>query len=282
MKKILALTFALCMALGLAACGGGEAPAAEGDDAAAADQEAVTLKVAASPTPHAEILAQAKDALAKEGITLEVTEYNDYVIPNTAVEEGDMDVNFFQHKPYLDDFNTERGTHLVSAGAVHYEPMGVYAGKTTSIDALGDGAVIAVPNDTVNEARALLLLQDQGIIKVDPEAGLAATPNDITENPKNISFKEVEAAMLPNIVNEVDLAVINSNFALGGGLNPVEDALASEGAESEGAKTYGNIIAVKEGKENDPAVQTLVKVLQSEEMQTFINETYQGAVVPVQ
>ena len=282
MKKILALTFALCMALGLAACGGGEAPVAEGEEAPAAEGEAVTLKVAASPTPHAEILEQAKDALAAEGITLEVTEYNDYVIPNTAVEEGDMDVNFFQHKPYLDDFNAERGTHLVSAGAIHYEPMGVYAGKTASIDALADGAVIAVPNDTVNEARALLLLQDQGIIKVDPEAGLAATPNDITENPKNISFKEVEAAMLPNIVNEVDLAVINSNFALGGGLNPVEDALASEGAESEGAKTYGNIIAVKEGKENDPAVQTLVKVLQSEEMQTFINETYQGAVVPVQ
>lgn len=279
MKKVLALLFALTMVLGLAACGGGEtteAPAEGGEPT-----EAVTLKVAASPTPHAEILAQVKDVLAEEGITLEVTEYGDYVIPNTAVEEGDMDANFFQHTPYMDQFNTENGTHLVAVAKIHYEPMGIYPGKTASLEDLPDGAVIAVPNDVTNEARALQLLAAQGLIEINPDAGLNATPKDITSNPKNIEFKELEAAMLPQTVGEVDLSVINSNFALQGGLNPAEDSLASEDADSEAAQTYANIIAVKEGSEDSPAVQALIKALQSDAVREFINTTYSGAVVPM-
>ena len=274
MKKILTLILALTMAVGLCACGGSDTEPA--DDAAA---ETVTLKVAASATPHAEILAQVVDVLAEQGIELVVTEYGDYVIPNTAVEEGDMDANFFQHTPYLDQFNEENGTHLVSVAKIHYEPMGIYAGKTASLEELPDGAVIAVPNDVTNEARALLLLEAQGLIEIDDAAGLNATPNDITSNPKNLQFKELEAAMLPQTVEEVDLSIINSNFALQGGLNPAEDALASESADSEAAHTYANIIVVKEGNENNEAVQALVKALQSDAVRDYINETYSGSVL---
>lgn len=280
MKKILTLILALTMAVGLCACGGGsDAPAEE--PAADEPAETVTLKVAASPTPHAEILAQVVDVLAEQGIDLQITEYGDYVIPNTAVEEGDEDANFFQHTPYLEQFNEENGTHLVSVAKIHYEPMGIYAGKTASLEELPDGAVIAVPNDVTNEARALLLLEAQGLIEVDDEAGLNATPNDITSNPKNLQFKELEAAMLPQTIEEVDLSIINSNFALQGGLNPAEDALASESADSEAAHTYANIIAVKEGNENNEAVQALVKALQSDAVRDYINETYSGSVLPM-
>ena len=281
MKKILTLILALTMAVGLCACGGGsDAPAedpAEGGEAA----ETVTLKVAASPTPHAEILAQVVDVLAEQGIDLQITEYGDYVIPNTAVEEGDEDANFFQHTPYMDQFNADKGTHLVSVAKIHYEPMGIYAGKTASLEELPDGAVIAVPNDVTNEARALLLLEAQGLIEVDDAAGLNATPNDITSNPKNLQFKELEAAMLPQTVEEVDLSIINSNYALQGGLNPATDALASEDPDSDAAQTYANIIAVKEGNENNEAIQALVKALQSDAVREYINETYSGAVVPM-
>ena len=280
MKKILTLILALTMAVGLCACGGGsDAPAEE--PAADEPAETVTLKVAASPTPHAEILAQVVDVLAEQGIDLQITEYGDYVIPNTAVEEGDEDANFFQHTPYLEQFNEENGTHLVSVAKIHYEPMGIYAGKTASLEELPDGAVIAVPNDVTNEARALLLLEAQGLIEVDDEAGLNATPNDITSNPNNLQFKELEAAMLPQTIEEVDLSIINSNFALQGGLNPAEDALASESADSEAAHTYANIIAVKEGNENNEAVQALVKALQSDAVRDYINETYSGSVLPM-
>ena len=279
MKKILTLILALTMAVGLCACGGGDAPTEE--PAAEEPAETVTLKVAASPTPHAEILAQVVDVLAEQGIDLQITEYGDYVIPNTAVEEGDEDANFFQHTPYLEQFNEENGTHLVSVAKIHYEPMGIYAGKTASLEELPDGAVIAVPNDVTNEARALLLLEAQGLIEVDDEAGLNATPNDITSNPKNLQFKELEAAMLPQTIEEVDLSIINSNFALQGGLNPAEDALASESADSEAAHTYANIIAVKEGNENNEAVQALVKALQSDAVRDYINETYSGSVLPM-
>jgi len=279
MKKILTLILALTMAVGLCACGGTAEEPAEGDEASTG--EAVTLKVAASPTPHAEILAQVVDVLAEQGITLEISEYGDYVIPNTAVEEGDMDANFFQHTPYLDQFNEENGTHLVSVAKIHYEPMGIYAGKTASLEELPDGAVIAVPNDVTNEARALLLLEAQGLIEIDDAAGLNATPNDITSNPKNLQFKELEAAMLPQTLEEVDLSIINSNFALQGGLNPAEDALASESADSEAAHTYANIIVVKEGNENNEAVQALVKALQSDAVRDYINETYSGSVLPM-
>lgn len=274
MKKILTLILALTMAVGLCACGGGEEAPAE--DTAA---ETVTLKVAASPTPHAEILAQVVDVLAEQGIELVVTEYGDYVVPNTAVEEGAEDANFFQHAPYLESFNAENGTHLVSVAPIHYEPMGIYPGMTATLEELPDGAVIAVPNDVTNEARALQLLAAQGLIEIDPAAGLNATPNDITSNPKNLQFKEMEAAMLPQIVGEVDLAIINSNFALQGGLNPAEDSLASEDAASEAAQTFANIIVVKEGSEENAAVLALIEALQSDAVREFIETTYNGSVV---
>lgn len=274
MKKILTLILALTMAVGLCACGGSDTEPA--DDTAA---ETVTLKVAASATPHAEILAQVVDVLAEQGIELVVTEYGDYVIPNTAVEEGAEDANFFQHTPYLEKFNEENGTHLVSVAPIHYEPMGIYPGMTATLEELPDGATIAVPNDATNEARALQLLAAQGLIEIDPAAGLNATPNDITSNPKNLQFKEMEAAMLPQIVGEVDLAIINSNFALQGGLNPAEDSLASEDAASEAAQTFANIIVVKEGNEENAAVQALIEALQSDAVREFIETTYNGSVV---
>ena len=210
-----------------------------------------------------------------------VKEYSDYVVPNTAVEEGDLDANYFQHTPYMEEFNEKNGTHLVSVGKVHYEPMGIYPGLTKTLEELPDGATIAVPNDTTNEARALQLLAAQGLIELKEDAGLNATPNDITSNPKNLQFKELEAAMLPQTASEVDLSVINSNFAMEGGMNPATDSLASEDADSEAAQTFANIIAVKEGHENDPAIQALVKALQSDKVKEYIEKTYSGAVVAV-
>ena len=290
MKKLLALTLALVLCLGLAACGGtGTGTDTNADTSsdtdtngdAAANGETVTLTVGATPNPHAEILAQVKDDLAAEGIDLVVKEYSDYVVPNTAVEEGDLDANYFQHTPYMEKSNEEKGTHLVSVGKIHYEPMGIYPGLTKTLEELPDGATIAVPNDTTNEARALQLLAAQGLIELKEDAGLNATPNDITSNPKNLQFKELEAAMLPQTASEVDLSVINSNFAMEGGMNPATDALASEDADSEAAQTFANIIAVKEGHENDPAIQALVKALQSDKVKEYIEKTYSGAVVAV-
>ena len=291
MKKLLALTLALVLCLGLAACGGGtstdtDTNADTSSDAdtngdATANGETITLTVGATPNPHAEILAQVKDDLAAEGIDLVVKEYSDYVVPNTAVEEGDLDANYFQHTPYMEEFNEKNGTHLVSVGKVHYEPMGIYPGLTKTLEELKDGATIAVPNDTTNEARALQLLAAQGLIELKEDAGLNATPNDIASNPKNLQFKELEAAMLPQTSSEVDLSVINSNFAMEGGMNPATDALASEDADSEAAQTFANIVAVKEGHENDPAIQALVKALQSDKVKEYIEKTYSGAVVAV-
>ena len=291
MKKLLALTLALVLCLGLAACGGGtstdtDTNADTSSDAdtngdATANGETITLTVGATPNPHAEILAQVKDDLAAEGIDLVVKEYSDYVVPNTAVEEGDLDANYFQHTPYMEKFNEENGTHLVSVGKIHYEPMGIYPGLTKTLEELPDGATIAVPNDATNEARALQLLAAQGLIELKEDAGLNATPNDITSNPKNLQFEELEAAMLPQTASEVDLSVINSNFAMEGGMNPATDSLASEDADSEAAQTFANIIAVKEGHENDPAIQALVKALQSDKVKEYIEKTYSGAVVAV-
>lgn len=276
MKKLLALALTLVMALGLAACGSSSdtASAPETNEA-----ELTVVKVAASPTPHAEILAQCVDMMAEMGYDLQVTEYGDYIVPNTAVEEGEEDANYFQHQPYLDSFNEENGTNLVSVAKIHYEPMGIYAGKTASLEELADGATIAVPNDATNEARALLLLEAQGIIELDPEAGLDATPNDITNNPLNLSFMEMEAAMLPETIEEVDLSIINSNFAIQAGLNPAEDSLASEDAESEAAQTYANIICVEAGNEENEGIQALIQCLTSDAIRDFINETYSGSVV---
>lgn len=281
MKKLLALAAALVLCLGLAACGGAPAGEAEPKEDPNTASEPVTLKIGATPAPHQEILEQVVDVLAEQGITLEIVPYNDYIAPNTAVEEGENDANFFQHITYMDNFNAERDTHLVNAGSIHYEPMGIYAGKSDSLDNVPDGAVIAVPNDTTNEGRALLLLQDLGLLTLKEDAGLEATPNDIASNPKNLQFKELEAAMLPQTIDEVDFSVINSNYALDAGLDPTKDALASENAQSDAAQAYTNIIAVKEGRENDEAIKALVAALQSDEIKTFIETTYKGSVVPM-
>ena len=276
MKKYLSLVLALALCLALTACGGSSDSASE--DTAAEDTAAETtvLNVAASATPHAEILEQCVAILAEQGIELKINVYGDYVVPNTAVEEGSEDANYFQHIPYLDNFNAENGTHLVSVAPVHVEPMGIYAGKTASLEELADGASVALPNDVTNEARALLLLEAQGLIKLDEAAGLEATPNDIVENPKNLTFVELEAAMVPNTLTEVDIAVINVNYALEAGFNPVEDALAIENADS----PYVNILVVKEGNEGNAAVAALIEALHSDTVRDFINEKYAGAVVP--
>lgn len=277
MKKKIALILILALTVfALAACGGDTKEAT--DESGNADT--TVLKVGASTVPHAEILEFVKPILAKEGIDLQITEYTDYVIPNTAVESHELDANYFQHLPYLESFNKENGTHLVSAVAVHYEPMGIFPGKTATLDALADGATIAVPNDPTNEARALLLLQQEGIIKLKDGVGLEATPNDIAENKKNIKFFEAEAAAVARSVQDVDFAIINGNYALEAGLK-VSDALAVESADSEAAQTFANIVAVYDGDQEKPAIQALVKALTSEETRKFIEDTYQGAVVPV-
>jgi len=274
MKKYLAFALALVLCLSLVACGGSDSAAETPADEEAA--ESVTLSVAASPTPHAEILEVCVPILAEQGITLEINEYGDYVIPNTAVEDGEEDANYFQHVPYLDNFNAERGTHLVNVAGVHVEPMGVYAGKTASLEELADGASVAIPNDPTNEGRALLLLESLGLIKLNDSSNLEATPKDIAENPKNLEFEEVQAETIPSIVSEVDIAVINSNYAMGAGFNPVEDSLAIESADS----PYVNILVVKEGNEGNEAVAALIEALHSDAVRDFINEKYAGAVVP--
>ena len=245
-----------------------------------ADAEKGTIKVAASATPHAEILEEAKPILEKEGWDLEVTVFDDYVQPNLVVESGDFDANYFQHIPYLDNFNEEQGTHLVNAGGIHYEPFGIYPGTKKTLDDLEDGDTIAVPNDTTNEARALLLLQDNGVITLKAGAGLEATVKDIEENPKNIQIEELEAAQVSRVKDEVAFVVLNGNYALQAGYSVSKDSIAHETSDSEAAKTYVNIIAVKEGNEDNEAVKALVDVLKSDEIKDYINETYDGAVVP--
>ena len=286
-KKLLALglTAALSLTL-LAGCSGSAKPsAAPSTDPSAAPSEStpaqtVTLKVGASPAPHAEILEVAKKILAEQNIDLQIVEFDDYIIPNTAVEEGDLDANYFQHLPYLENFNAEHNTHLVSVGAIHYEPFGIYAGKTASLADLADGAKIAVPNDGTNEARALLLLEQEGLIKLKENAGLNATKESIVENPHNYEIVELEAKLLTETLQDVDLAVINGNYAIGAGLK-VADALAVESAEGLGASTFANIVAVKEGNEDNAAVKALVAALQSDTVKQFIEDTYAGAVVAV-
>ena len=245
-----------------------------------ADAEKGTIKVAASATPHAEILEEAKPILEKEGWDLEVTVFDDYVQPNLVVESGDFDANYFQHIPYLDNFNEEQGTHLVNAGGIHYEPFGIYPGTKKTLDDLEDGDTIAVPNDTTNEARALLLLQDNGVITLKDGAGLEATVKDIEENPKNIQIEELEAAQVSRVKDEVAFVVLNGNYALQAGYSVSKDSIAHETSDSEAAKTYVNVIAVKEGNEDNEVVKALVDVLKSDEIKDYINETYDGAVVP--
>ena len=264
MKRVLASIAAATLTLALAV-----PAAAEG-----------TIKIAASPTPQAEILEAAKSILADEGWDLEVTEFEDYVQPNLVVESGDFDANYFQHVPYLESFNEEKGTHLVDAGDIHYEPFGIYPGTKSSLDELEDGDTIAVPNDTTNEARALLLLQDNGVLTLKEGAGLTATVNDIESTAKDIKIQELEAAQVPRVLGEVAFAVINGNYAVEAGLSVADDAIAYEASDSEAAKTYVNIIAVKEGNENNEGIVALVDALKSDEIKDFINETYNGAVIP--
>ena len=237
-----------------------------------------TIKVGASPTPHAEILNHIKDALKEEGYDLQVVEYNDYIQPNTALQSGELDANYFQHITYLNNFNEENGTNLVSAGSIHFEPMRIYAGKTKSLSDLQDGAKVSVPNDTTNEARALLLLQQEGLIKLKDGASTNATKLDIVENPKNLQINEVEAAQVPRTVSDVDILVVNCNYALSAGLDS-STALAVESDTGEAAKAYANVIAVKSGEENSDKTKALVKALETSDVKSFIEKEYDGAVV---
>ena len=302
-KRIAALLLGLAV-VSLAACGGQKADtktetkketeagsekatekekAAESEkatEAAAASGETVKIKIGATPSPHAEILEAAKDALKKKRVEIEIVTYNDYVQPNIATDEGQIDANYFQHQPYLDDFNKENNTHVVSVGKIHYEPFGIYAGKSKDLKNIQDGAKIAVPNDTTNEARALLLLEANGIIKLKDGAGLTATKQDIVENPHNVELYEVEAAQIPRSLDSVDFACMNGNFAIQANYKPSE-ALAAEKSDSEAAQTYANIIAVAEKNKDAAWAKTLVEVLTSKEIQDFINKKYEGGVVPL-
>ena len=245
--------------------------------AQASISQAATLKVAATAVPHAEILEFLKPSLAKQGVTLDVKVFTDYVQPNVQVNEGRLDANFFQHQPYLTEFNKSRGTQLVSVAGVHVEPFGAYSSKHKDLAKLPKRAQIALPNDATNGGRALLLLQTAGLIKLNPEAGITATPRDIIENPKNLRFRELEAATLPRILGQVDLALINTNYALEAGLNPAKDALVIEGSDS----PYVNILVVKEGKEQNPEIVKLVAALKTKEVSDFIKTKYKGAVAPI-
>ena len=289
MKKLVSLLLSGALAVGLlAGCGGGtgtsQTPAGNSESPAASTEtgslEGTTLKVGATPAPHAEILEVVKDILAEQGITLDIVQYNDYVQPNNAVEDGSLDANYFQHITYMNEYNESHGTHLVSVGEIHYEPFGLYAGKTASIDALQEGAQIAVPNDATNEARALLLLEQEGLITLAENAGITATVLDIVDNPLNLEIVELEAAQLPVRLPDVDMAVINGNYAIDAGLS-VADALAIEDADGEAAAAYVNVVAVKEGNENNEAILALVEALKSDAISSWMEETYQGAVVPM-
>lgn len=265
-KQLIALFSAAVLAAGfLTGCG------SENDDK--------TIKVAATAVPHAEILEQAKPILEAQGYTLEIKVFSDYVQPNNVVEAGEFDANYFQHIPYLESFNEEQGTHLVNAGGIHYEPFGLYPGKESDLANI-EGATIAVPNDTTNEARALLLLQDNGYLTLKEGVGLTATKLDIVENPYNIEIVELEAAQIPRNLVDVSFGIMNGNYAMEAGYTVSENALLYESAESDAAATYVNVIAVKEGNENSEKIKALVDVLKSDEIKDYINETYNGGVIP--
>ena len=280
-KKITTLVLITIAAVGVfTGCGNSSSEGNNTTESNTTGNNTTTIKVGASITPHSEILEQAKPILAKEGINLEIVQIEDAVTPNTSLAEGSLDANFFQHQPYLDDFNAENGTDLVSVGAVHYEPFGIYAGKTKSLDELPDGATVAVPNNTTNEARALLLLQQEGLLTLKEGLDIKATVNDIASNPKNLQFKEIAPEQLVKALPDVDVAVINGNYAIEGGLK-VKDALAVESDQGVAAKTYENIVVVQKKDENNEAIKKLVEVLQSDEIRKYIENTYEGAVVPI-
>ena len=281
LKAVLASAFAFVMVAALAGCGatqGSTDTASESSSSAAASGDDKTIVVGASPSPHAEILAAAEDVLAEEGWTLEIVEYSDYIQPNVALEGGELDANYFQHNQYLDNYNAENGTDLVNAANIHFEPMTLYAGKTASVDELPDGAQIAVPSDPSNEARALLVLEEQGIITLAEGAGLEATPNDIVDNPKNVQIVEAEAAALPRMLEDADMAVINGNYALSSGLDQSLVVATEQNPEAE--STYPNCIAVRSGDEESEKAKALVSALTSDTIKQFIEENYGDAVVP--
>ncbi len=266
MKRFVATALVVLLAVSFAFAGG------------AKESSTTELKVGATPEPHAEMLNLIVDDLASQGIVLKVIEFTDYVTPNEALESGQIDANFFQHVPYMDTFNSERGFHLVNAGGIHVEPLALYSKKVSSIGDIKNGATVAIPNDPTNEGRALLLLQSAGLITLKADAGLEATPLDIASNPKNLKFREIEAASLPRVLTDVDAAVINGNYAIPAGLIATRDGLFVEGADS----PYVNIITVKEGNESSPAIQALVKALQSQEIKDFVAKRYpNGEVVLV-
>jgi len=274
-KSILSIVLAGIVTLGLAGCG-----AATNSGSKDSKNDKV-IKIGVTPKPHKEIVDIAKPLLEKEGYTVEITEFNDYVQPNTAVSEGSLDANFFQHMPYLKGQNESKGFKLVSVGAVHLEPMGLYSKKIKSLDELKDEATIAIPNDPSNEARALKLLAGKGIIKI--KDGELVTPKDITAdgNPKKLKFTELEAAAVPRAIDDVDAAVINGNYAIEAKFNPTKDAIVIEDKNSDAAKPYANIVVVKEGNEKQEKIQALVKAMTSPEVKAFIEKEYNGAVIPV-
>lgn len=271
-KRSLAVLLAGVLALGaFTGCGNSQ-------ERGSADDNVIT--VAASATPHAEILEQAVPLLEEKGYTLEVTIFDDYILPNEVVESGEIDANYFQHIPYLDSFNEKNGTHIVNAGGIHYEPFGIYPGTKSALSEVAEGDVIAVPNDTTNEARALLLLQDNGLLTLADGVGLEATITDIVENPYNLQFQELAAEQVARVKDEVAFIVLNGNYALQAGFSVSKDAIAYETSESEAAQTYVNLIGVKEGNEDSEAIKALIEVLTSDEIKTYINETYDGSVIP--
>lgn len=273
-KSILSVVLAGVLVLGLVGCGG------TASNTGGADlKQDKTIKIGVSPEPHKAIVDAAVPLLEKEGYKVEITEFNDYVQPNTAVSEGSLDANFFQHLPYLNEQNESKGLNLVSVAQIHLEPMGLYSKKIKSLDELEDGATIAIPNDASNEARALKLLAANGVIKV--LNGELVTPKDITENPKNLKFSELEAASVPRSVDDVDAAVINGNYAIPAGFEPTKNAIIIEDKDSEASKPYGNIIAVRKGDESTEKTKALVKALNSPEVKAFIEKEYNGAVIPV-
>ncbi|MBE5910761.1 MetQ/NlpA family ABC transporter substrate-binding protein [Pseudobutyrivibrio sp.] len=275
-KKLLTLFAVGVLATSAVFTGCGSKEKAESSTEASSDDK--VIKIGASASPHAEILEQIKDNLEEQGYTLEIVVYDDYIIPNTALEDGELDANFFQHAPYLNDFNEQNGTHIVGVAPVHFEPMAIYAGKSSSLDDIKEGASIAIPNDTTNEARALLLLEANGLITLNEDAGVTATVLDIEENPYNLEIEELEAAQIPRSIEDVDFAVINGNYALSAG---VTGALAYEASDSLAAETYANIVCVKEGNEETEKTKALVNAILSDEVRDYINDQYQGAVVPV-
>ncbi|MDD5167511.1 MAG: MetQ/NlpA family ABC transporter substrate-binding protein [Syntrophales bacterium] len=283
-KKMPMILFVIAALFALPLSGCGDNSGKDGTKASSSAQEPAKLKVlkiGATPAPHAEILKFIIPMLRGKGIDLQVKEFTDYVLPNMALQNKELDANFFQHLPYLEDFNKKNNTQLSAITTVHFEPLGLYPGKTKSLEALKKGDIIAVPSDTTNEARALLLLESAGLIKIKPDAGLKATATDIIHNPKKLVIKELEAAQIARSLPDVQMAVINGNYALEAKLNVAKDALKAEGKDTLAAKTFANIVVVRTGDENREEIKALKEAINSKDVRDYINQKYQGAIIPV-